>query len=214
MRANLIIADDHKMFLEGLTFILEQEGRYAIPFTAKNGKNVLTYIEANPTAGIDLLITDISMPGIDGVALNRLLKQKSSQIKVLIVSMHHDVKKVNTLIEDEVDGFVSKDADRRELIKAIDTILSGKKYFSERIKRAYADSVFAKKEDVWNALSDKEKEILKLIAMEHTTQEISGILCLSKHTIDSYRKNLISKLNVRNIAGLTKYAMNQGLLDE
>ena len=213
MRPNLIIADDHKMFLEGLLFILNKEEQYNIIFTCKNGADVIKYLEANTRDQVDLVITDISMPEVDGIALNRFIKRSFPDIKVLIVSMHHDVTMISTLIEEQVDGYVPKDAERRELLTAIHSILSGEKFFSQKIQMAFSHSVFSGDKALIDSISDKEKEILRLIAMEHTTQEISSILCLSKHTIDSYRKNLLSKLGVRNIAGLTKYAIKLGLVD-
>ena len=127
--------------------------------------------------------------------------------------MHIDVAMIDSLIKEDVDGYIPKNAEKEELLKAIDTILSGGKYFSNSIKEAYTASVFKKEKETLVALTEREKEVLKLIALENTTQEIADKLFLSKHTIESYRKNLLSKLSVRNIAGLTKYAIKLGLID-
>jgi len=210
---NLIIADDHKMFLDGLLSILAVKSEYNILFTANTGKNVVKYVTINPTDKIDLIITDISMPEVDGITLNNTVKSINSKIKVLVVSMHIDTAMIDTLIKNDVDGYIPKNAEKEELLKAIETILKGEKYFSKIIKEAYIQSVFNKKKETITALTQREKEVLKLIAEENTTQEIADILFLSKHTIESYRKNLISKLNVRNLAGLTKYAIKLGLVD-
>ncbi len=213
MPYNLIIADDHKMFLDGLLSILSSKKDYRILMTANSGKNVVKYVTINATAQIDLIITDISMPEMDGITLNKLVKETNPNIKVLVVSMHTDTAMIDTLIKNDVDGYIPKNAEKEELLKAITTILKGEKYFSKSIKEAYMKSVFNKEKETLVALSDREKEVLRLIALENTTQEIADTLFLSKHTIESYRKNLISKLNVRNLAGLTKYAIKLGLVN-
>lgn len=213
MQYNLIIADDHKMFLDGVLSILSDKEEYNILMTANSGKNVVKYVTINPTDKIDLIITDISMPEVDGITLNKRVKEINSNIKVLVVSMHIDIAMIDTLIKEDVDGYIPKNAEKEELLKAINAILGGEKYFSTNIKEAYMDSVFKKEKETLTTLTPREKEVLRLIALENTTQEIASQLFLSKHTIESYRKNLISKLNVRNIAGLTKYAIKLGLIN-
>ena len=127
--------------------------------------------------------------------------------------MLHDVQTVRTLTQDNVDGYLPKNAPKEELLKAIETILGGEKYFAQTIKDAYLKGMTMQDSAPEQSLSKREKEVLRLIAMEQTTQEIADQLFLSKHTIESYRKNLISKLGVRNLAGLTKYAIKLGLID-
>lgn len=209
----LIVADDHKMFLDGLLSIIGNESDFEIAMTANSGQNVIKYLDNSGGKDIDLVITDINMPDVSGIELNKYIKENHPHISTLVVSMRHDSKTIHTLTDANVDGYVPKNADQGELLKAIGTILNGDKYFSESIKKAYMESMFNKEKDVITTLTTREKEVLKLIAEEHTTQEIADKLFLSKHTIEGYRKNLISKLEVRNLAGLTKYAIQLGLLD-
>ncbi|MET2984608.1 response regulator transcription factor [Aureibaculum conchae] len=209
----LIVADDHKMFLDGLLSIIGKESDFEIAMTADSGQNVIKYLDNSGGKDIDLVITDINMPDVSGIELNQHIKDNFPHIRTLVVSMRHDSKTIHTLTDANVDGYVPKNADQSELIKAIETILKGEKYFSESIKKAYMESMFNKEKDVITTLTTREKEVLKLIAEEHTTQEIADKLFLSKHTIEGYRKNLISKLEVRNLAGLTKYAIQLGLVD-
>ncbi|WP_299220269.1 response regulator transcription factor [uncultured Aquimarina sp.] len=212
MKYNLIIADDHKMFLDGLLSILNSEKDYNILLTAKNGKHIAKYLEINPDEKIDLIITDITMPEMDGIALNKIVKQRKSNIKTLVVSMHNNPDMIDNLIEHDVDGYVPKNAEKEELLKAIQTILKGEKYFSREIKDIYMENKFSKKKDEEVKLTQREVDVITLIAQEFTTQEIADKLFLSKHTIESYRKNLIAKLNVRNLAGLTKYALKMNYI--
>ncbi len=209
----LIIADDHKMFLDGLLSILEHKEDYEIILTANNGKNVAKYLDINSDEDINLVITDVNMPELNGVELNKHIKAKHPHVKTLVVSMLHDALTVQTLTKDNVDGYVPKNAEKEELLTAIETILKGEKYFSQSIKDVYLKGMFSNEQTLMESISKREKEVLKLIAEEFTTQEIADQLFLSKHTIESYRKNLISKLEVRNLAGLTKYAIKLGLLD-
>ena len=213
MMYNLIIADDHKMFLDGLISILESENDLNIVLTAKSGVNVIKYIDINKDDKIDLVITDISMPDLDGIALNKMIKDKNPQIKTLVVSMHNESEKIDDLIENNVDGYVPKNAEKAELLTAIHTILKGEKYFSKQIKDIYLENKFAKQKEQEIKLTKREIEVITLIAEEYTTQEIADQLFLSKHTVESYRKNLIAKLNVRNLAGLTKYALKMKYIE-
>ncbi len=210
----LIIADDHKMFLDGVMSILEHKDNYEVILTANNGKNVAKYIDINAQDGIDLVITDVNMPEYNGIELNKHIKQNHPKIKTLVVSMLHDATTVQTLTKDNVDGYIPKNAEKDELLTAIETILNGDKYFAQSIKDVYLKGMFSNEQSLEESLSKREKEVLTLIAKEFTTQEIADELFLSKHTIESYRKNLITKLGVRNLAGLTKYAIKFGLLEE
>lgn len=210
MKHNLIIVDDHKMFLDGLLSILNTEGNYNILYTAKHGGEVQKYISINTEEKIDLVITDVTMPEVDGITLNKWIKNTSRNIKTLVVSMHNTPEIIDSLIENDVDGYLQKNAKKEEFLLAIETILGDKKYFSKEIKDIYLQSKFEKNKDKEIKLTKREVEVIALIAEEYTTQEIADKLFLSKHTIESYRKNLITKLNVRNLAGLTKYAIKKG----
>lgn len=213
MAYNIILVDDHKMFLDGLLSIFNNEEAYNILLTANSGENVIKYIDTNPNQQIDIVISDISMPDIDGITLNDYIKKARPEIKTLIVSMHTDTGMIDTLIKNDVDGYLSKNATQSELLLAVKTIFGNDKYFSESVKQAYMNNVFNKGKDTMVTLTKREKDVLKLIAEEYTTQEIADKLFLSKHTIESYRKNLISKLNVKNLAGLTKHAIKLGLVE-
>lgn len=209
----IIIADDHSMFLDGLRSILSEEKNIRIVLSAKTGTQVLKYLQINKTSKIALVITDINMPEMDGITLNKAIKEEFPQIKTLVVSMLEEPAKIQNLIDADANGYLSKNAEKNELLKAIKTILKGDNYFSPRIKNILMEAIFvAKKSKHAVSLTKREKEVLKLIAKEFTTKEIASQLFLSTHTIESYRKNLISKLEVRNIAGLTRYAIEQGIL--
>ena len=214
MTYNLIIADDHKMFIDGVLSILKDAQEFSVTTTAKNGAEVVKYLDINGVDDLHLLITDLTMPEMGGIELNKIVKEKYPDLKTLVVSMHIDGEMIDKLIRNNVDGYVPKNAEKEELLEAMRTIVKGDKYFSPEVKRAYTDAMFESKKTAEVSLTEREKEVLKLIAEENTTQEIAEKLFLSKHTIESYRKNLISKLQVKNLAGLTKHAIKMGLLEQ
>tara|TARA_B100001123_G_C14474153_1_gene695650 strand:- start:89 stop:547 length:459 start_codon:yes stop_codon:yes gene_type:complete len=152
------------------------------------------------------------MPGMDGIALNKNIKKDFPGIKTLVISMLEDGAKIKSLTEDEVNGYLSKNAEQKELLKAIRQILLGENYFSTHIQSILIQSLTNSRKASEIRLTQREKEVLQLIAKEHTTQEIADMLFLSKHTIESYRKNLINKLEVRNLAGLTRYAIEHNMV--
>lgn len=211
---NLIIVDDHVMFLEGLRSIISNEHKYNIICTAKNGDDVIKYLEVNTDIHIDLIITDISMPDMDGIALNTIVKKKFPDVKTLIVSMHNNEEMISLLIENKADGYITKDdASSSILFAAIDTILSGQSYFSDKIWKTYIDSKTRKEKALLENLSALEREIIQLIVLEHTTQEIADMKKRSTLTIDSYRKNLLAKIGARNSVGLAIWAIKAGLVE-
>jgi DNA-binding NarL/FixJ family response regulator len=209
----IILADDHQMFLEGLSSLLKDIPELEIISLALSGKQVIEYLEKAPA---DIVVSDISMPEMDGIELNKLIKKSYPEVKVLILSTHNEADMIGKMIRNDVDGYLLKNAEKDELVQAIFSIAEGEKYFSEEVKNEYMNTFFSthKKKDNQLKLSRREKEILKCIAMELTAQEIGDKLFISQNTVNTHRKNLLSKLNAKNTAGLVKYAMQNGLLDD
>jgi len=210
-KKKIILVDDHNMFVDGLSSILLQETDIEIVLTSSSAKQVLKYLSINTKEQIDLVITDINMPEMDGIELNSCIKKDFPTIKTLVISMLYDVTKIKTLIEAGVNGYLSKNTVKEELLNTIRTVLDGQNYFTAKIKELLMEDLLNVKKEKEIKLTVRETEVLKLIAKEYTTQEIADKLILSKHTIESYRKNLISKLGVRNLAGLTRYAIESGI---
>ncbi|SHI86607.1 response regulator [Pseudozobellia thermophila] len=211
MPHKIIIVDDHKMFIDGLTSIFEDIPNIDIVLKTDKPKMVLQFLRH--TKDIDLIISDISMPEMDGIALSTGIKKEFPQVRMLMVSMHSNANMFHQLKQNGVNGYVQKNASKAELLKAVDTILSGKNYFSDTILKVYKDSFFTEQETKETPLSSRELQVLELIAREYTTKEIADKLYISKHTVETYRKNLLLKLDAKNLAGLTKHAIYLGLID-
>lgn len=211
MKYNIAIVDDHKMFLDGISTIIENNETYHILFKTQNGQFVENYLKTPEKNKVDLLITDISMPGMDGITLVKNIRKRDNQLKILVVSMLTEYPKITKLMEYGIQGYIPKNAEQKELIQAISVVLQGGKYFSDEIQHILQSGnkvhiTF----DEQVKLTRREIDVITLIAKEYTTQEIADSLFISKHTVESYRKKLIAKLQVKNIAGLVKYALKMG----
>jgi DNA-binding NarL/FixJ family response regulator len=211
-KINLLIADDHTMFLQGIMSLLEQEPNIAIVDTAINGIQALEIIKKG---NIDFIILDISMPEMDGIELSKILKKEHPNVRILIVSTHSNVMMISRLIRIGVNGYLLKNAEKSELLKAINTIASGENYFAEELEEKHLSNSSKIEKQVSNLteLSSREKEILILIAHEYNTAEIAEKTFISLNTVNTHRRNLLSKLNAKNTAGLVKYAVENGLVD-
>ncbi|WP_276380994.1 response regulator transcription factor [Flavobacterium sp. H4147] len=211
-RINLLIADDHTMFLQGIISLLEQEPNIIVVDKAVNGIEALEIIKKGV---VDFIILDISMPEMDGIELSKILKKQHPDVKILIVSTHSNVMIVSRLIRIGVNGYLLKNAAKEELLKAINTIAQGENYFAEELEEKYLTNSSRIEKQVSNLteLSSREKEILVLIAQEYNTAEIAEKTFISLNTVNTHRRNLLSKLNAKNTAGLVKYAVENGLVD-
>jgi DNA-binding NarL/FixJ family response regulator len=155
------------------------------------------------------------MPEMDGIEVTKIIKQKHPSIKILIVSTHSNIQMIAKLIRMGADGYLLKNAEKQELLHAINTIQKGETYFCKEVEEKNDDNNSKIKSETFyiTELSSREKEILVLIAQEFTGNEIAEKTFISLNTVNTHRRNLISKLNVKNTAGLVKYAIEYGLLD-
>nr|WP_315152971.1 response regulator transcription factor [uncultured Flavobacterium sp.] len=211
-KIKIIIADDHTMFLQGIVSLLESEENIAILGKAENGNEVFKIME---NCIPDIILLDISMPEMDGIEVSKIVKQKYPLVKILIVSTHSNTQMIAKLIRIGIDGYLLKNAEKKELLHAIQTIQNGAVYFCKEAAEKNDDNNSKIKSETSQIteLSSREKEILVLIAQEFTGNEIAEKTNISLNTVNTHRRNLLSKLNVKNTAGLVKYAIEYGLLD-
>lgn len=208
----IIIADDHTMFLEGITSLLNNVSEIEIVGKAVNGKEVLLLLEKTKT---DIIVLDISMPEMDGIEVTKIIKKKYSNLKILILSTHSNSQMIAKLIRIGIDGYLLKNAEKDELLYAIQKINLGETYFSKEVAIIHNkyETNFKQNLATTTELSNREKEILILIAKQYTAAEIAEKTFISLNTVNTHKRNLLSKLNVKNTAGLVKYAIELGLLD-
>jgi len=209
---NLLIADDHQLITDGLSTILKAEKIINEIYVAHNGKEA---VDKALTHEIDCVIMDINMPVLNGLEATKLIKKEKPFIKVIVVSMLCDASIVNKMLKAGADAFINKDTGKSELLKAIEKVMSNEKYISPEISNNLF--IHLKDRNVNTAENEKhltarEIEIIGYIANGLTNHEIADKLFLSIVTVDTHRKNMLSKLHLKNTASLVKYAAEHKLL--
>lgn len=208
----VILADDHDLFIEGLTALLQDAPHIHFIGTASDGEEAVGLAEANPDA--DIFIMDLSMPKMDGILAARELRKRKCPIPILALTQNDDGGSVSKAMKAGMVGYILKTATRDEFVEAIQKVAAGEQYFSDRAKDALIFSMTGRERLENVQLTKREREILKLITNELTTNEIAEALFISPYTVETHRKNLIQKLGVRNLAGLVRYAVEHGLMEE
>ncbi len=212
MSIRILLADDHKMIRTSLGRLLEEEMNLEIIGEADNGRETVKLAkELMP----DIVIMDIGMPELNGIEATKQIIQISNKIKVIALSMHSDKLFVTGMFKAGASGYILKDCAFEELIDAINTVIENKIYLSKEITgTVISELVEAISKDTMGettSLSDREKEVLQLLVEGKSTKEIANSLNLSIKTIESHRKNIMTKLDIYTIPELTKYAVRMGI---
>ena len=211
------IADDHKILIEGIIAVINTDNDIEVKGYSLTGKHVMEWVESN---NADILILDINMPEYDGIEVLKYFKQKKISQRVIILSSYDDVKLVQEVINLGANGFLSKDSAGLHIIEAINAVHQGDQYFSDAIKnnliKLYTgENVKSGKRPestILNSLTPREIEVLKLITDEYSSPEIADKLNISQSTVDTYRKSLLKKTNVKNSIGLAMYAVKNNII--
>ena len=213
---SLLIADDHEIFRVGLLALLKDIKSLGQVIEAENGKQVLDLLER---VHIDVVFLDINMPELNGFDVVKLAKERYPDVKIVVLSGHADKENIIKMLHAGASGYLSKDADKSELVAAIGKVMEGKSYFSgdvsnEIIEYFQSGSAMPKAEGGSGTtdLTPREEEILTLIAREKTNPEIAKELYISVNTVITQRRNILAKLEVKNTAGLVRYAAQNGLI--
>ncbi len=205
----IILADDHAMMREGLRSILESELGYTVIAQAGNGRETVQLVKEHAP---DLVIMDISMPGLNGIEATRQIVQDRPGTKVIALSMHADKRFVGEMLSAGACGYLLKQSAMDELQQAIQTVLAGKTYITPEIAGVVIQEyIQMKKGAEREELTAKEREVLQLIAEGLSTKEIALKLSVSVPTIETHRQHIMAKLHLHTVAELTKYAIRTGL---
>lgn len=205
----LMIADDHKLFAEGLSAILSEQPGFKIIGMASNGKEILHLLNHQIP---DILILDLNMPVLDGEIAAEKVRQLFPSVKIMVLSMYYTVKLAAKLESIGVKAFVQKDTDAETLFGIISALQRGEKYF-QKIKPDVQPSAFNDGDHFQknHNLTAREMEILQLISEDYSSQQIAQKLFIALNTVDTHRKNMAQKLNVTGKAGLLKFALENKL---
>lgn len=206
----VLLVDDHQVVIDGISSILEDDQEINVVDSALNGEEALRKLEFS---GADVLLLDINMPDMDGIEVVRLIQEKGIKVNVLILTMHNNPQFTKQLMELGVLGCILKNSGKKELIHAINEVSQGRRVYGEDVTESLFDSLEKTKNAVNQVqLTKREVEIIKLIATELTTNEIAEKLFISSYTVETHRKNIVSKLGVKNLAGLVRFAYENQLV--
>ncbi len=202
----LILADDHKLFREGVRSILENVDEIKIVDEVDDGRALISSLRTNQA---DLIVLDISMPGLSGIEACRMIHKEYPCIKVLILSMHSEESFVRSAIEAGASGYLPKEIDHNELVEAIQTLYNGGNYFSKDISSKLISSYLTKDKQ---HLTPREKEIIVLVCDGLSNKEIADKLSISVRTVDCHKNNILQKLGLKSSVDLVKYALKNELV--
>jgi DNA-binding NarL/FixJ family response regulator len=207
----VLVADDHPVVRKGLQTCLAKQPRIKVVGEAADGDEALRKArELLP----HVVLMDISMPGMNGLAVTEQLRKDAPDVKVLIISMHKNRDAIFRVIQAGAQGYISKEAPTEELLRAIEAVYEGGAYFSEEIARA-ALAEFVKnggKKEPFARLTSREREVLVAIAEGKSNKEIADKLGIGVRTIETHRERIMRRLNIHSVAGLTRYAIANGLI--
>lgn len=212
----ILIADDHHLIAESLSMLLGTVEKFEIVGLVNNGWQALSFIENNK---VDVVLADIHMPLLNGLQMALKLKETISSTYIIILTMSEEAHHIREALQAGVHGYVMKSAERLELIKAIKTVFSGEKYFSEKIVKKLAEM-----EDVQSpngkirikdimSLTKREIEILRLVVEDLSNIEIGEYLHISSTTVETHRRNLMKKVGVSSAIGLMRWGLRHGLVE-
>ena len=205
----LLLVDDQDIILDGLNALLEHDDRFSIVGRASNGREAVAKArELRPT----VVVLDINMPVMDGIEAARALRAWRADQKILMLSMYANQDFVNELLDAGVSGYILKNAGRKELCEALVAVGSGLRYLSREVKELMDGPPRRVRKPGNESIipTRREKEIIRMIVGEHSTQQIAESLGLSHATVETHRKNILSKLGMHNSTGLVRYALERG----
>jgi DNA-binding NarL/FixJ family response regulator len=206
-KIKLLVADDHKIFRQGIKKLLEEESDLQVVGEASDGREaVKKATELKP----DVILMDIAMANLNGLEATRQIKKQLPSAKVIMVTMHKNEEYVLQSFQAGASGFILKEGAVEELVSAIRSINSDKSFLSPSYMRKMETG---KTETPFDLLTDREREVLQLIAEGYTNREVAKSLFISVKTVEAHRAHIMQKLNIHDIAKLVKYAIQKGLVD-
>ena len=213
-KSRIVIAEDYTILREGLRSLLSSSPEFEIVGEAEDGRKAIEWVQKSKP---DLILMDLSMPRMNGMEAIREIKRGSKETKILVLTMHRTEEYIVAALKAGADGYVLKDATHSELLVAIRNVLAGKRYISPAISEQVIEGYLEGKKNskpltTWETLTQREREILKLIAEGHRNKKIADYLCISVKTVEKHRANLMNKLDLHSISALTALAIEKGLV--
>ena len=213
MSISVFIADDHAVVRDGLRLLIETQSDMRVVSEASNGREAVRHVlRANP----DVIIMDLAMPELNGVEATRQIHDNSPTTKIIILSMHSSSEHIFQALKAGAHGYLLKESAGMEVVRAIRSVYSGKRYLSEKIGDLMIDEYIHNREiadagSPLSKLSTREREILQLVAEGKSSADIAQILFISPKTVETYRSRLMQKLGINDLPSLVKFAIHHGI---
>ncbi|MCF8459767.1 MAG: response regulator transcription factor [Flavobacteriales bacterium] len=207
----VLITDDHEMIRNGLSSLLRGEPNILVVDMAQNGQEALDICAARQ---IDVVLMDIMMPVMNGVAATRVIREKHPHVKVLAVTINDEPRFIKEVLQAGASGYILKHSTKDEIIRAIVDVAENKQHFSMDVLAKISGEFAMGNKPKAPMLTKKESEVLRLIAQEFSNQEIADKLDCGIRTVDTHKRNLMKKLEVKNVVGLVKYALKMGVVPD
>jgi len=210
----IVIAEDHTILRDGLRSLLESRGNFEVVGEAADGMEAIRRInELAP----DLVLLDLNMPKMGGISVIKEIKNQSHETKILALTMYKDEEFILETFKSGVNGYCIKSSSSEELLMAIRAVLAGKKYVSPEISDKVLEGYIEgrktiKKKSSWDTLTQREREVLKLVGEDYQNKEIADYLCISPKTVEKHRANIMQKLDLHSASALTAVAIEKGLV--
>jgi DNA-binding NarL/FixJ family response regulator len=211
-RIKVLLVDDHQIIIDGLKSLLKDSEEIVVSGEANHGREALRILDL---LEIDVVLMDIDMPVLNGIDTLKEIRKQGLAVKVIILSMHNEAGMIKSLINIGANGYLLKSSPKDEVINAIQKVTSGNSYFSPEVTLSLLNKPqnnFHDSNPQLELLTDRETEIVQLIAEGFSNKEIGAKLFISHRTVDTHRTNIMKKLNVGNIAGLISYAIKNGIV--
>jgi DNA-binding NarL/FixJ family response regulator len=209
MKIRVLIADDHTLVAEGLRYVVEAEPDFEVVACAENGQEALRLcIEKKP----DVVLMDNAMPVLNGIEATRLIRERCSQTRVIMLSMYCDQVHVLRALQAGAVGYLLKKSVAKELVEAIRRVHAGQHYLTRDLADNVISQIIKTPSDPLARLSSRERQVLQMVAEGHATAEIAAKLFLSPKTVETYRARMMEKLGLRDLAGLIKFAIQQNVI--
>lgn len=206
----IVIADDHAMFRDGIKAMIALEANMEVIGEADNTSSI---IEECQNKNPHVVLMDISMGETDGIEVTQKLKKLMPEVKILAVSMHNESQYIKSMLDSGANGYILKTTGRNEMLSAIQAVNSGATFLSSDVSMNLLKGLNQTQVPKMVKLTPREIEVLKMIANEHSNQEIADALFISSRTVDTHRRNLLEKLALKNNAGLVRYAIQNGYVE-
>lgn len=201
-RIKVVLVDDHHIVLDGLESLLQQEPEFQVLASLRSGEEVLDLLK---TQQPNILLTDFTLPGISGIDFVRQVRKHYPQIKIIVLSMHDEAHIIKSVLKEGIEGYLLKNIQHSELKSAIRHVAQGLPYVSPEVTRLLMDEM-NKPKDEPELLTERELDVLRLIAKEFSNKEIADKLFISERTVETHRKNIFRKTKTSSLVGLIKFA--------